>query len=131
MAHLCVADPNLAATLEIYGNAGGDLIRTAQNLSAAALEQAIIGAIGTLDSPLPAEQKGYMSLIQWLTGESAAMRQRWRDEMLATSVDDLVEIGKRLQASLNGLSSVSAVVGSAAAFETAAADGIGLSLATI
>ena len=42
-----------------------------------ALEQAIVGAAGDLDSPLTSQAKGFRALTQHLTGVTDEMRQRY------------------------------------------------------
>lgn len=79
--------------------------------------QGIIGAIGDLDAPSSPDQKGYSSLVQYLIGESAADRQRWRQQILGTSACDFKDFAKRLE-NLTLTGSV-AVVGSKSALESA------------
>ena len=50
-------DPNLQGTLDIYGKTVSVL--DALEIDDAALEQAIVGAAGDLDSPLTSQQKGF------------------------------------------------------------------------
>lgn len=44
------------------------------------------------------DQKGFASLGQFLSGESAADRQRYRDELLSTSPKEFKDFASRLQA---------------------------------
>ena len=121
VALLSYRDPNLDSTLGVYAGAGAALAALAGNLTTADLELAVIGAVGSLDAPLAAEQRGYTSLLQWLAGETAEARQVWREEMLATTAADLASIGWQLEAALAAGKIV--VVGSAAAFEGAVGRG--------
>lgn len=64
----------------------------------AAITTAVIGTIGSLDgSALSAEDAGWVSLIRYLRGESALARQRFRQEVLDTSVADFVDYAERLK----------------------------------
>eukprot|EP00584_Thalassiosira_punctigera_P001492 CAMPEP_0172534620 /NCGR_PEP_ID=MMETSP1067-20121228/6914_1 /TAXON_ID=265564 ORGANISM="Thalassiosira punctigera, Strain Tpunct2005C2" /NCGR_SAMPLE_ID=MMETSP1067 /ASSEMBLY_ACC=CAM_ASM_000444 /LENGTH=1239 /DNA_ID=CAMNT_0013319433 /DNA_START=10 /DNA_END=3729 /DNA_ORIENTATION=+ len=64
----------------------------------AAVTTAVIGTIGGLDgSALSAKEAGWVALIRYLRGESSISRQRWRKEVLDTSVDDFVDYAKRLK----------------------------------
>ncbi|CAM9548824.1 unnamed protein product, partial [Ectocarpus fasciculatus] len=80
------------------------------------LDSSIIGAIGDMDGPMPADSKGWTSLRRHLMGHTDEARQRFRNEVLDTKLDDFVEFGKRLEG-LKSTASI-AVVGSKAAFET-------------
>jgi hypothetical protein len=65
--------------------------------------------VGDVDSPQSPDQKGFTSLARFLNGASAADRQQWRDEILATSAADFKAFGERL-ASLSSADSSSAGV---------------------
>ena len=54
-------------------------------ISDEALEQAIVGAIGDLDSPMTSQQKGFRGLTHYLTGVTTETRQQFRDEVLGTT----------------------------------------------
>jgi hypothetical protein len=82
--------------------------------------QGVIGAIGDLDSPLSPDEKGYASMIQFLSGESATDRQKWRDGILQSSEKDFKDFAERLKR-VSEHGSV-AVVGSQSALETANAE---------
>eukprot|EP00611_Tribonema_gayanum_P022355 TRINITY_DN4469_c0_g1_i1.p1 TRINITY_DN4469_c0_g1~~TRINITY_DN4469_c0_g1_i1.p1 ORF type:complete len:1067 (+),score=347.82 TRINITY_DN4469_c0_g1_i1:601-3801(+) len=112
---LSYRDPNLAKTLDIYDGCADYL--ASLHLPADELQMSVIGAVGDMDSPQSADQKGFMSLKRHLIGMSDEDRQRIRDEVLATSTDDFKAFGDRLKA-LNS-SARSAVVGSKAALEAA------------
>jgi len=84
----CVSyrDPNLRESLATY-DATGQFLREV-DLNDEELEKAIIGAIGDLDTHQLPDAKGFNSMVRYLTGVGDAYRQRFRDEVLATSVDD-------------------------------------------
>lgn len=113
--YLSYRDPNLKGTLDNYDGAADHL--RSLSLSDGELSQAIIGAVGELDRPMQAEQKGFASLQQFLAGESAEDRQARRDELLQTSLADFREFGDRL-AALSREASVT-VIGSKAALDKA------------
>ncbi|CAM9176019.1 unnamed protein product [Ascophyllum nodosum] len=84
------------------------------------LEGSIIGTIGDMDSPMSPDAKGWTSLRRHLLGSTDETRQRFRDEVLSTKLEDFVEFGQRLE-KLKSSASI-AVVGSKTAFETYNAD---------
>jgi len=93
-------DPNLQETLEVYTSVPSYLKEQMQNSEAAAplINSAIIGTIGSLDGSAPQPNTaGWLSLRQWLMGSTPKLRQKWRDEILATGSDDFVEFEKRLE----------------------------------
>ncbi|CAM9295585.1 unnamed protein product [Ectocarpus sp. 4 AP-2014] len=111
---LSYRDPNLGKTLDNYDGCSAYL--TGLDLPQEELDSSIIGAIGDMDGPMPADSKGWTSLRRHLMGHTDEARQRFRNEVLDTKLDDFVEFGKRLEG-LKSTASI-AVVGSKAAFET-------------
>ena len=114
---LSYRDPNLANTLSIYDRAADVLEEEANRMTQEELAQAIIGTVGDLDSPMTADTKGYVSMTRHLTGVTAEERQQWRDEVLRTTKDDLVEYAAKLRAVKDTGTSV--VFGSQAALDAA------------
>ena len=94
-----------------------------------ALEKAVIGAAGDLDQPMMPDAKGFTSMRQYLTGETLAQRQAWRDQILATTADDFKDFGARLEAMNKEASAC--VFGSEAAFDAANAAGAKLEVTTV
>jgi len=88
-------DPNLQGTLDIYADTARVLDEL--EISDEALEQAIVGAIGDLDSPLTAQQKGQRGLTHFLTGMTTEVRQRFRDDILATDRSSFAALAERLR----------------------------------
>jgi Zn-dependent M16 (insulinase) family peptidase len=88
-------DPNLQDTLDIYGKTV-DILDGLQ-VDDAALEQAIVGAAGDLDSPLTSQQKGFRALVHHLTGVTTEMRQRYRDEVIGTNRESFKTFADRLR----------------------------------
>merc|ERR1719409_1739020 len=89
-------DPNVQGTLDIY--AGTADVLDEVELTDDALEQAIVGAVGDLDSPLTSQQKGQRALTYHLTGVTTVMRQQYRDEIIRTSRSSFKAFGKALRA---------------------------------
>jgi Zn-dependent M16 (insulinase) family peptidase len=79
-------DPNLATTLEAYGQTA-DFLKNVQ-LDEDELTRALIGAIGGIDTYLLPDAKGYTDLARYLTGQTNEKRQKLRDELLSTTAED-------------------------------------------
>jgi len=79
-------DPNLMSTIENYDRTA-DFLRTFE-LSDDELTKAIIGAIGEIDSYQLPDAKGYSSMLRHLIGLTEEDRQKYRDEVLSTTVAD-------------------------------------------
>jgi Zn-dependent M16 (insulinase) family peptidase len=122
-SYLSYRDPNLSKTIDVYDNTSAELIKSAEELekNPEALETAIIGAMGDMDSALGPDQKGWVSLQRWISGETPEQRQKWRDEVLETKAGDFTEFAKRLEGLKD--SSTMCVISSKSAFETAAKEG--------
>jgi Zn-dependent M16 (insulinase) family peptidase len=86
LAFASYRDPNLAATLEAYGQTA-DFLKNLQ-LDEDELTRALIGAIGGIDTYLLPDAKGYIDMIRYLTGQTDEKRQKLRDELLSTTADD-------------------------------------------
>ncbi|MDQ7033367.1 MAG: hypothetical protein Q9P01_00595 [Anaerolineae bacterium] len=111
-------DPNIVGTLQNF-DATGDYLQ-AMNMSESNIEQAIIGAIGDLDSHDLPDAKGFKTMIRHIVGYTDEMRQQYRNEVLATTLDDFHAFGAVLkQAADKGRV---AVVGSPDAIEAASSD---------
>lgn len=64
----------------------------------AAITTAVIGTIGNLDgSALSPRDAGWEALIRYLYGESVISRQRERNEILKTTVDDFIDYAQRVK----------------------------------
>ena len=97
-------DPNPPdSTLEAFHAAANEIMQDASTTmltrdNKAAITTAIIGTIGGLDgSALSAQDAGWVALLRYLQGDSALSRQRWRREVLETSVDDFINFAGRMQ----------------------------------
>jgi len=80
-------DPNLAETLENFAGTSGFLKEF--KAGDEEITQFIIGTISGLDRPMTASQKGNLAIRNYFSNYSAAEHQKVRDEVLATSLEDL------------------------------------------
>jgi Zn-dependent M16 (insulinase) family peptidase len=87
-------DPNVESTLDVYANAGRFLLD--EPVSEEELERGIIGMMGDLDPCQLPDAKGYGSMLRHLNGLSDERRQRVRDEVMSTTVDDFKAFGELL-----------------------------------
>eukprot|EP00929_Paragymnodinium_shiwhaense_P021794 TRINITY_DN14116_c0_g1_i3.p1 TRINITY_DN14116_c0_g1~~TRINITY_DN14116_c0_g1_i3.p1 ORF type:complete len:354 (-),score=108.26 TRINITY_DN14116_c0_g1_i3:120-1181(-) len=108
-------DPNLAETLATYDGIAKYL--ESLSLDAKAVEQLIIGAVSDLDHPTSPAQEGYTCLHNYLTGQTLDVRQRWRDEVFATTPQDFQAFANRLRDAEPGFQAVA--FGSEEAFSKA------------
>ena len=96
---LSYRDPNLGKTIEAFDAAGDALssISKSNDLNVAEVNNAIIGAIGSLDgSALAPNQIGWNSYIEYTTGRDSKYRQRWRDQIISTRKTDFIDFASRL-----------------------------------
>lgn len=84
--YLSYRDPNFEGTLETYDNTASFLRNV--NLSQDELTKNIIGTIGSLDAYQLPDAKGFTSMVRHLLGKTDEERQRYRDEVLGTTVAD-------------------------------------------
>jgi presequence protease len=96
LAFASYRDPNLKKTVENYLGASRFLADLA--LDERDLRRLIIGAISDWDRPLNPDQKGYVAVQRYLRGDTLAMVQKERDEILSTTVDDLKGFAKMVEA---------------------------------
>ncbi|MFQ5449330.1 MAG: insulinase family protein [Nitrospinaceae bacterium] len=80
-------DPNLTETLAVYDQIADYLAQL--DISNEALKKIIIGCVGQLDPPLTPDRIGSVSMVEHLTGRTHALKQKYRDELLATRLEDL------------------------------------------
>jgi hypothetical protein len=86
MTFVSYRDPNLLKTLDNFDRSVDFLRQT--DLSDSELTKAIIGTIGSMDTYLLPDAKGFVSMLRHLTGETEEDRQKMRDEVLSTSTAD-------------------------------------------
>ncbi len=108
-------DPNVERTLEAYDGLAAFLRAAAPD--SARLTQAIVGAVGDLDTYLLPDARGAKALGCWLSGTTEELRQRTREEMLATTAEDFRRFADTLEAAA-GAGEICVLGGQAA--ETAA-----------
>jgi Zn-dependent M16 (insulinase) family peptidase len=92
-------DPNIALTLDIYDQGSSFVLRELGGKSSLPPEAqgAVIGAIGQLDgTAMQPSELGYTSLTQYLRQESKANRQKFREEILGTTVSNFLAMTDRL-----------------------------------
>jgi Zn-dependent M16 (insulinase) family peptidase len=88
-------DPNLLNTIANYDGTSGFLNQL--ELESRELSKSIIGAIGRIDDYQLPDAKGYTSLMRYLVNESDDERQRYRDQVLATTGADLKAFAATLE----------------------------------
>lgn len=86
-AYYSYRDPNLTETLNVF-DATADFL-TSADISASDLERCIIGTIGEIDPYRLPDSRGYAAMQRHLVGDSDAVRQQVRDEVMATTVADV------------------------------------------
>jgi len=101
---LSYRDPNLKETLNNY-DLTSQFLQTF-DLSESELTKSIIGAIGEIDAYQLPDAKGFTSLVRHLLGITDVDRQVFRDQLLATSIDDF----RRLSLLLDELKQTSSIV---------------------
>ncbi|TMW94976.1 hypothetical protein EJD97_009557 [Solanum chilense] len=93
---LSYRDPNLLKTLDVYD--GTSIFLKELEMDNDALTKAIIGTIGDVDSYQLPDAKGYSSLLRYLLGVTDEERQRRREEILSTSLEDFRKFGDVMEA---------------------------------
>ncbi len=89
-------DPNLAKSYDVFDTAG-EWLRS-QKLDKLALERSVIGLIGGRDEPLSVESKASFVFSSELTGRDHAVYQKERDQIFATSAEQLERCGAAITA---------------------------------
>ncbi|NBJ91561.1 insulinase family protein [Parablautia muri] len=89
-------DPNLKKTVDVYEQAA-EYIENVK-LDERTVTQFIIGAISELDTPMTPATKGIYSLGGYMTGLSMDKVQKERDQLLATTKEELQGLGRYVRA---------------------------------
>jgi Zn-dependent M16 (insulinase) family peptidase len=118
---LSYRDPNLLATLDVYDQTATFLRES--ELSQEELTKSIIGAIGEVDQYQLPDAKGYSSMLRYLVGDTDEIRQRMREEILATSPADFHAFADALEQVVDR--GLVVVLGSQGAIEAANAERTG------
>jgi len=84
-------DPCISETLETYAGAPVNVERD-MDLSAEAVEQAIIGSVRTLDRPIRPLAAVRSALSRYLAGITDEVRQAYRSRLLSLTADDLLQV---------------------------------------
>ena len=119
LAFASYRDPNLAATLEAYGQTA-DFLKNL-HLDEDELTRALIGAIGGIDTYLLPDAKGYTDMLRYLTGQTDEKRQSLRNELLSTTAEDFKKFADFLsmeKAVTSVLGSPASIKGSGLAFQS-------------
>eukprot|EP00471_Norrisiella_sphaerica_P001523 CAMPEP_0184483278 /NCGR_PEP_ID=MMETSP0113_2-20130426/4919_1 /TAXON_ID=91329 /ORGANISM="Norrisiella sphaerica, Strain BC52" /LENGTH=1098 /DNA_ID=CAMNT_0026863573 /DNA_START=200 /DNA_END=3496 /DNA_ORIENTATION=- len=121
-------DPNVKESLENYKRAAEYLIKA--DISDQEVERSIIGTISDLDYPQTPRGKGSTSFSRYFTGYTEEDAQKWRDEVLATRVQDFRDFGFRLRKAIERVEDgpTSCVFGSSSALEKAMDEGLQMEL---
>jgi presequence protease len=93
--YLSYRDPNLLQSLETYDRTS-NYLKTLE-LDESELTKVIIGTIGDLDAYMLPDAKGFTSMRWYLLGTTTEERQKLRDEVLNTSVEDFHRFGEVLK----------------------------------
>ncbi len=96
LAFASYRDPNLKKTVENY--LGASRFLQDLTLEERDLRRLIIGTISGWDRPLNPNQKGYVAVRRHLRGDTLAMLQKERDEILGTTLEDLRRFAKMVEA---------------------------------
>ncbi len=89
-------DPNLGKTIEVYEKAAENI--AAFEADERTITQYIIGAVSDLDIPMNPSALGLFSLSAYMTGLTQEMLQKERDEMLATTAEDVRGLSEYIKA---------------------------------
>ena len=111
-------DPNILETIKAFLGSGAYLIR--DELDKDEVEKAVIGAIGEMDSYQLPDAKGFSSLARYMAGITDQHRQKVREQILETSLDDFREFGKALDFGLKNDPGMICVMGGQEQVEKAA-----------
>ncbi len=110
MAFASYRDPNIADTLDVFAGSGEYLSSPDQDLEE--VEKAVIGAIGEMDSYQLPDAKGFSSMIRLLTNISDEYRQKIRDEIMNTGLEDFQAFGRALSIAFKEDKGVICILGS-------------------
>ncbi|MFP4128889.1 MAG: insulinase family protein [Desulfonatronovibrio sp.] len=102
-------DPNILKTIEAFQGSGNYLIR--EGLDKDEVEKAVIGAVGEMDSYQLPDARGFMSMVRYLAGITHEHRQKVREQILGTSLDDFRTFGRALNLGFENDPGVICVIG--------------------
>lgn len=84
-------DPQTINTVNVYENAGQWLLQ-GDNITQTKIEEALLSLFSSIDAPKTPATKGS---AQWLTGITDEERQRYRDALLSSNVNDIKYIAEK------------------------------------
>ena len=93
-------DPNIVRTLDSFGSVPAYVAKE-MDLSPAGVEQAIIGAVKTLDVPMRPPTAVVTALARHLGGETEAFRRQFRGRLLGLGADGIRSAAAKLFAGLD------------------------------
>jgi Zn-dependent M16 (insulinase) family peptidase len=99
--YLSYRDPNLSETLDAYDSTASflrDELLAPGGGARDALDKAIIATIGDIDGHQLPDARGHTATLRFLLGETAEERQRRREEILATTEEDVLRFADALDA---------------------------------
>jgi hypothetical protein len=111
-------DPNLEETLEHFTKGLDEIVNV---ISREKADQSIVGTMGKIDHPKNPHSLGFGETMDILTGCTVEYHQELRDAVLSATPEDLKRTAEKVLSS--GESSIT-VLGSAAAFDKAAGNGV-------
>jgi len=111
-------DPNLEETLEHFTKGLGEAVN---GIPKDRVDQCIVGAIGRVDQPRTPHSLGLGETMDILTGRTGEYRREFREAILRATPEDLKRAAERV---LSSRESAVTVLGSAAAFDKAASNGV-------
>ncbi len=92
-------DPKCAITSQVFLDAAAEIEKL--TLSDRDLTKYILGAINELDTPLTPARKGEVSLTAYFVGTTEKDMQKNRDQVLATTVEDLRALAKNVKLAMD------------------------------
>jgi len=120
MAFMSYRDPNILETIKAFQEAGAYLTR--KELDKNEVEKAVVGAIGEMDSYQLPDARGFTSMARHLAGITHEHRQKIREQILGTTLDDFQEFGNALDFGLKNDPGMICVMGGEEQLEKAATE---------
>jgi hypothetical protein len=93
LSFLSYRDPNFVKTLAVYKDAVDYISK--KRIEPQELEKSIIGTIGSLDKPMDPSSRGYIAMVRDFAGLTDNNRQEFRNQVLKTSPESIIEAANR------------------------------------
>lgn len=100
LAMLSYRDPNIEKTLEAFAGAGKYLAKL--DIPAEELERAVIGTVGDIDAYMLPDAQGHVAMSRHWAGDSEEARQKMREEVMHTTLEDLRAAGEVMKRAMDG-----------------------------